>query len=80
MDQLVNKMKLTVVFSTRKIEDSYIEHIKETCGIKEIEILSYDNPNGTSLTEIYNKALIDSKNDIIVFCHDDIIFNTKKLL
>ena len=71
-------MKLTVVFSTRKIEDSYIEHIKETCGIKEIEILSYDNPNGTSLTEIYNKALIDSKNDIIVFCHDDIIFNTKK--
>ena len=71
-------MKLTVAFSTRKIEETYISHIKETCGIKDIEVLSYENPNGISLTEIYNQALRDSKNDIIVFCHDDLIFNTKK--
>ena len=76
--QQENNMKLTVAFSTRKIEETYISHIKETCGIKDIEVLSYENPNGISLTEIYNQALRDSKNDIIVFCHDDLIFNTKK--
>jgi GT2 family glycosyltransferase len=71
-------MSLTIAFSTRELEESYIDHIKKTSGIKNIEILSYKNPNGESLTKIYNKALEESKNDIIVFCHDDIIFNTKK--
>ena len=69
---------LTVVFSTRKLNENYVKHIKDTCGIKDIQILSYENPNGTSLTEIYNKALSESVNDVIVYCHDDIIFNTKK--
>jgi len=71
-------MNLTVVFSTRKLDESYIEHIKETSGIRNIQILSYENPNGESLTKIYNKALKESTNDIILFCHDDIIFNAKK--
>ena len=38
----------------------------------------YENPNGVSLTKIYNKGLSESTNDIVVFCHDDIIFNKKK--
>ena len=71
-------MSLTVAFSTRKLEESYVEHIRETSGIRDIEILSYENPDGKSLTKIYNEALKVSKNDIIIFCHDDIIFNTKK--
>jgi GT2 family glycosyltransferase len=71
-------MSLTVAFSTRKLEESYIEHIRETSGIKDIEILSYENPNGKSLTKIYNEALKESTNDIVLFCHDDIIFNTKR--
>ena len=58
--------------------DNYIKHIKETSGVKDIEVLSYENPDGDSLTKIYNKALKDSKNNIVLFCHDDIIFNTKK--
>ena len=28
-----------------------------------------------SLTELYNKGLKEAKNDIVVFCHDDILFN-----
>jgi len=78
VQQEINKMGLTIVFSTRKLEESYIKHIKDTCGVRNVEVLSYENPNGSSLTEIYNKALKDAKNDIIIFCHDDIIFNTKK--
>jgi len=71
-------MNLTIAFSTRKLDETYIKHIKETCGIRNVEVLSYENPNGESLTKIYNKVLKEAKNDIILFCHDDIIFNTKK--
>ena len=69
---------LTVVFSTRKLDEKYVKHIEDTCGIKGVQILSYENPDGTPLTEIYNKALGESVNDVIVYCHDDIIYNTKK--
>lgn len=71
-------MSLTIVFSTRKLEESYVKHIKTMCGVKDVEILSYENPDGTPLTEIYNEALNKSKNDIVLFCHDDIIFNDKR--
>lgn len=75
---------LTVVFSSRKIDSKYVEHIKSSCGVKNLQILAYENDNKFSLTELYNKGLEESINDIIVFCHDDLIFETpywgKKLL
>ena len=71
-------MNLTIAFSTRKKEELYIQQLKETSGIRNVEVLCYENPNGESQTKIYNKALKEAKNDIILFCHDDIIFNTKK--
>ena len=70
-------MSLTVAFSTRRINSSYVQHIKKTCGVKNLEILPFENPDGTSLTEIYNKALSQAKNDVVVLCHDDISFNAK---
>lgn len=68
---------ISVVFSTREINQDYIEHIQKTCLCDGIEILPYENNGEHSLTEIYNKGLIDAKNDIIVFCHDDLIFETR---
>ena len=50
-------MNLTIAFSTRKLDETYIKHIKETCGIRNVEVLSYENPNGESLTKIYTKFL-----------------------
>jgi GT2 family glycosyltransferase len=70
-------MSLTIVISTKKIDETYKKHVRETCGINEVEILMYENPNGVSLTEIYNKGLNESTNNIVVFCHDDIIFNNQ---
>ena len=67
-------MSLTVAFSTRRIKNSYIEQVKKTCGVKNVEILPFENPDGISLTEIYNKALKKATNDIIVLAHDDIAF------
>lgn len=71
---------ITVVYSTHKNQDynnKFKKHISHTIGGKNFEILEYQNNNEFSLTEIYNKGLEDSSNDIVVFCHNDIIFETK---
>jgi len=69
---------ISVVFSTREDNPKHIEHIKNTSGIhKGLEVKQYINNGEYSLTELYNKALKETTNNIVVFCHDDIIFDTK---
>jgi glycosyltransferase involved in cell wall biosynthesis len=69
---------ISVVFSTRKDNQKHIKHIEETSGIyKDLEVIQYINDGEYSLTQLYNKALKETTNDIVVFCHDDIIFETK---
>ena len=68
---------ISVVFSTREDNPKHKEHILVTSGIyKDIEVIQYINNGEYSLTEIYNKALKETTNDIVVFCHDDIILET----
>ena len=43
---------LTVVFSTRKHNQEFIDHIENTCKIPNVEILAYINEGDRSLTEI----------------------------
>lgn len=80
----MSDFKLSIVFSTRKINEKYLEHIKKTCALDDLEILYYENNGEKSLTQVYNDGLEKAKNDIIVFCHDDLIFETpywgKKLI
>ena len=65
---------ITVVFSTRNDASSHIEHIKKSGGVgKNIEVIQYINNGEYSLTQLYNKGLKEATNDIVVFCHDDII-------
>ena len=64
---------ISIVFSTRKDNPSYQKHIKDTIGLKEVEILQYVNDGQYSLPEVYNKGLKEAKNDIIVFMHDDLV-------
>jgi glycosyltransferase involved in cell wall biosynthesis len=69
---------ISVVFSTREDNPKHKEHIMVTSGIyKDMEVIQYINNGEYSLTEIYNKALKETTNDIVVFCHDDIILETK---
>ena len=69
---------ISVVFSTRKDNQNHIKHVEETSGIyKDLEVIQYINDGEYSLTQLYNKALKETTNDIVVFCHDDIIFETK---
>lgn len=68
---------ITIGFSTRKIDNSFVDLLKKTSGIPKCEIVPVENNGEFSLTEVYNKILNESSNDIVVLCHDDIYFDTK---
>jgi glycosyltransferase involved in cell wall biosynthesis len=68
---------ITIGFSTRKIDNDFVELLKKSSGISNPEIIPVENNGQFSLTEVYNKILKDSKNDIVILCHDDIYFDSK---
>lgn len=66
--------EITVVVCSRENEEAkkdLIENIQATCGYN-VHIMFLVNNGGTSLTNIYSDMLKKSRNDIIVFMHDDI--------
>jgi GT2 family glycosyltransferase len=65
---------VSVIYCTRENNPDHINHIKNTSGLKKkIEVIEIIN-NGESLTKSYNRGLKMATNNIVVFCHDDIIF------
>lgn len=68
---------ISVVFSTKSDKPKFIEDVKKTSGVHKIEVIQIINDGEMSLTEAYNKGLKQTTNNIVVFCHDDIIFDTK---
>ncbi len=68
---------ITVGFSTRKINDEFVTLLKKTSGVSKIQVIPFENNGEFSLTEVYNKILNESSNDIVVLCHDDIYFDSK---
>ncbi|MHA1975153.1 MAG: glycosyltransferase [Candidatus Hodarchaeales archaeon] len=67
---------ISIIYCTRKSNPEHTEHLYKSCGGKDIDIIEIIN-NGESLTKCYNRGLKQTKYDIVVFCHDDIIINTK---
>ena len=67
---------LTVAYSTREHKPEFIEYLKKSSGFKKIEVIEKVNNGEKSLSQVYNEILSESKTDIIVFCHDDIYFDT----
>lgn len=65
---------ITVGFSTRKENEYFVELIKSTCGIKDVEVIQKVNNGEKSLSATYNEILEESSNDIVILCHDDILF------
>lgn len=74
-----NNGPISVVIATRKINDEYITHVEKMFSHPKTEILVYENDGSESLAKIYNDGLKDSKNDIVVFMHDDLILETKNI-
>jgi len=77
---------ITIIYSTHKDSDynkKFKEHLNKSIGIKNFEILEYENFNQYSLAEVYNRGIKESKNNIIVCIHNDIKLETgwgKKIL
>jgi hypothetical protein len=67
---------ITIGYSTRKSNPQYIEILKKSCGLKNVEVIEIVNDGIMSLPEVYNKILNESSNDIVVLCHDDLEFDT----
>lgn len=68
---------ISVVYCSRASNPNHEKHLKETSGIhKGFEVIEIIN-NGVSLTECYNEGLKKAKNNIVVFCHDDILLMNK---
>ena len=65
---------ITVGYSTKKIDLEFRDYIEKSCGLKGVQVIPFENPGTHSLTEVYNKILEQSTNDIVVLCHDDIYF------
>ena len=74
-----NNEVVSVVISTKKIDLNYYDHVKRMFSHPNTEILMYENDGQMSLTQIYNKGLKESVNDIVVFMHDDLILETSNM-
>jgi hypothetical protein len=65
---------ITIGYSTKSTKPNFISHIKETCGLDNVQIIEKINNGDKCLSATYNEILSESLNDIVVLCHDDIIF------
>lgn len=68
--------RISIVFSTRKINEEYVKHLKYSCGVIDPDIIPIENDGMFSLSEAYNQGLQKAKNNIVVYAHDDIHFET----
>jgi hypothetical protein len=62
-----NNYPVSVVISTRKIDDDYLKHVSKMFSHPKTEIIIYENNGEFSLPQLYNRGLNESSNDIIVF-------------
>jgi len=69
---------ITIGYSTKKIDPEFRDYIEKSCGLRNVEVIPFENPGTHSLTEAYNIILEQASNDIVVLCHDDIRVKTKK--
>jgi glycosyltransferase involved in cell wall biosynthesis len=65
---------ITIGYSTRQSNTKFQNYLKETCGLKNVEVIEKVNNGEKSLSQVYNEIIEESTNDILVLCHDDIYF------
>lgn len=73
-----NNTPVSVVISTRKIDDGYLKHVSKMFSHPKTEIIAFEN-DGIALSKIYNEGLEKATSNIVVFMHDDLILETSNL-
>lgn len=66
---------ISIFFSTPNDSKEHYEYLKETCTLPNVEIIQFVNKKQYSLAQAYNIALKDSKHDILVCLHDDVLLD-----
>jgi glycosyltransferase involved in cell wall biosynthesis len=65
---------ITIGYSTRVSNPKFQDYLRETSGLKNVEVIEKVNNGEKSLSQVYNEIIEESTNDILVLCHDDIYF------
>jgi glycosyltransferase involved in cell wall biosynthesis len=65
---------ITVGYSTREHNPTFIEYLKKSSGFKNLQVIEKINNGEKSLVQVYNEILEESNTDIVILCHDDIYF------
>jgi GT2 family glycosyltransferase len=66
---------ITIIYSTHKDSDynnKFKQHLLQSVGLEDVQILEYVNNNQYSLSQIYNSGITESIYNIVVCCHNDI--------
>jgi GT2 family glycosyltransferase len=66
---------ITIIYSTHKDQNynnKFKQHLLQTVGLKDVQILEFENHNQFSLSQVYNSGISESNYDIVVCCHNDI--------
>ena len=69
---------ITIIYSTHKDSDynnKFREHLLQSVGLKDVQILEYQNNNQYSLAEVYNKGISESKFNIVILYLVKLIHN-----
>lgn len=75
----MKQLAIHIIYSTRQHNPSFIKHLNNTVGTTNAPFISEEiNDRKYSLSSIYNKYLCggEAKSHYLVFCHDDLIFDT----
>jgi glycosyltransferase involved in cell wall biosynthesis len=67
---------ITIAYSTRESNPEFKEHLIKSSGFKKLTVIEKVNNGEKSLAQVYNEVLRESETNIVVFCHDDIYFET----
>ena len=66
MDNTEMHNRISIIFSTKKINPDYITQIKKSCGVIEPDIIPIENDGLFSLSHAYNLGVSKAKHSIIV--------------
>lgn len=70
------KAPVSVVISTRKRDEDFIQRTRERFGHPGTEMLVFENNGSESLASLYNRGLAEALNPVVVFMHDDVEIET----
>jgi len=66
---------ITIIYSThkdKKYNEDFKKHLVSTVGVKNPQIIEFENFGQYSLSEVYNKGIEMSENNIVCCIHNDI--------